>query len=93
MGKSSLITDDFSHCILCGRPAECTHHVFGGANRTNSTTYKCLAPLCNNCHNFTNDSVHFNRKKDLALKAYTQKKFEEIYGHDKFMAVFGKNYI
>lgn len=34
-----------------------------------------------------------NRERDLLLKKYAQKIFEEEYGHEKFMEVFKRNYL
>lgn len=44
-----------------------------------------------------NHDVHMdlhgrNTALDRQLKAMCQERFEELYGHEKFMAVFGKNY-
>jgi hypothetical protein len=44
-------------------------------------------------HNLSNYGVHFNKDLDRKLKQETQEKFEELYGHDKFIEVFGRNYI
>lgn len=45
-----------------------------------------------------NHDVHMdlhqrNTALDRQLKAICQKRFEELHGHEKFMQVFGKNYI
>lgn len=39
------------------------------------------------------DAVHRDNDVDLALKKIGQKSFEQIYSHEKFMEVFGKNYL
>jgi hypothetical protein len=44
-------------------------------------------------HRIGPDAVHNNHEFDLQLKMMFQKKFEAQYGHDKFMEVFGKNYL
>lgn len=44
-------------------------------------------------HNLSDYGVHFNKELDRKLKVLTQEKFEEKYGHEKFMQVFGKNYL
>lgn len=46
----SIITDDFEHCYLCGRPAECVHHMLPGAKRKASDRLGLVVPLCNDCH-------------------------------------------
>lgn len=37
--------------------------------------------------------VHFNKELDTRLKHEAQAAFEKIHGHQKFMDVFGKNYL
>lgn len=49
--------------------------------------------LCANHHNMSANGVHMNRERDLLLKKYAQKIFEEEYGHEKFMEVFKRNYL
>ena len=69
------------------------HHVYGGANRKNSEKYGCWVWLTPALHNMSDEGVHFNREQDLRLKEECQKRFEELYGHEKFMQVFGRNYL
>ena len=91
MAKSIINTGDA--CIICGRPKECIHHVFYGKNRRNSEKYGMKVPLCNFHHNFSAQSVHFDHELDIAVKQMAQKVFEAKYSHEKFMEVFGKNYM
>ncbi len=49
--------------------------------------------LCHNHHTGTNQAVHNSKRMDMELKCMGQAQFESIYGHQKFMDVFGKNYI
>ena len=88
----SLVTKNMHECIFCGRPREAIHHAFGGCNRQNSTKYHLLVPLCNEHHNMSKHSVHFDRDMDIKVKAMAQIAFENKYGHEKFMEVFGKNF-
>ena len=88
----SLVVKDMHTCIFCGRPREAIHHAFGGANRKNSTKYHLLIPLCNEHHNTSYHSVHFDRDMDIKVKSMAQMAFENKYGHEKFMEVFGKNF-
>lgn len=37
--------------------------------------------------------VHFNPGLDRRLKRECQEEFEALYGHRKFMEVFGKSYL
>ena len=41
----------------------------------------------------SNKGVHFNRELDMRIKQDMQRAFEAKHGHDKFMEVFGKNYL
>ena len=69
------------------------HHVFGGSRRASSEAWGCWVWLRGDWHNLAGYGVHFNAELDAQLKAECQAQFEELYGHDTFMAVFGKNYI
>ncbi|MGN0787092.1 MAG: hypothetical protein ACI4OB_06840 [Christensenellales bacterium] len=69
------------------------HHIFSGPNRKNSEKYGCWVYLIPELHNMSDRGVHFDKELDLRLKRECQAKFEEIYDHDTFMAVFGKNYL
>ncbi len=81
-------------CWLCGTTIDLhRHHVFGGsANRAKSEKYGLTVYLCAPHHNMSASGVHFDKAFDRQLKAWAQGKFEEIYGHEKFMDVFGRNY-
>lgn len=69
------------------------HHIYMGAFRKKSEQYGCYVYLRADWHNMSSYGVHFNRELDLRLKKECQKKFEERYGHEKFMEVFKKNYL
>lgn len=70
------------------------HHIFEGtANRRLSEQYGLWVWLRADWHNLADYGVHFNKELDRKLKVLAQEKFEEKYGHNKFMEVFKKNYI
>lgn len=70
------------------------HHVFyGSANRKKSEEWGCWVWLKSDYHNMSNHGVHFDKELDLRIKQETQKRFEELYGHETFMKEFGKNYL
>lgn len=70
------------------------HHIFGGnANRKKSEQWGCWVYLRDDYHNASNQGVHFDKSLDLALKQECQAKFEQLYGHNTFMMVFGRNYL
>lgn len=81
-------------CYVCG--AYCKthkHHIFGGANRKLSEQYGMYVYLCPGHHNMSDQSVHFNKEMKRWLQSEGQDAFEKIYGHNRFMEVFGKNYM
>lgn len=65
------------------------HHTMNGAFRKKSTRYGLWVWLTPTEH----DRVHSNQKQLKALKAYSQRKFEALYGHEKWMKEFGKDYL
>nr|DAR24880.1 MAG TPA: Recombination enhancement, RecA-dependent nuclease [Caudoviricetes sp.] len=91
--RKSILTSDFDHCFLCGRPAECAHHIFFGPNRKNSEREGFIVPLCNECHNMSDHAVHFNRMNDLSLKRKCERKFLENHSLEEFMSIIGRNYL
>lgn len=92
MNKS--IMQDKKECYFTGRTTGLhKHHVFGGANRRLSEKYGCWVYLIPELHNMSDEGVHFDRELDLSLKRECQRRFEKIYGHEKFMQVFGRSYL
>ncbi len=88
------IMQDHKECYLTGSTNDLhKHHVFGGANRSNSEKYGCWIWLRSEWHNMSNHGVHFDRELDLTIKRDTQARFESIWGHALFLKVFGKNYL
>ena len=70
------------------------HHIFGGtANRKKSEKWGCWVWLQSDYHNASGHGVHSDKQFNMQLKQECQAKFEERYGHEKFMEVFHKNYL
>lgn len=92
MSKSILQTERV--CYLCGRQYGLErHHILGGtANRRLSEQYGLWVWLCHECHTGT-DGAQYDREKNLRLKSEAQMVFETLYGHDKWMQIFRKNYV
>lgn len=89
----SIMTEDMEHCFLCGSSSWIeVHHIFGGANRTNSTRYGLVVPLCHYCHNEPPNGVHHNKERMDHLHKLGQQKFQEVYS-DNFLKIFHKNYL
>lgn len=93
---SKSILQDIKECYIT-KADHCTlhkHHIFfGTADRKKSEEWGCWVWLLPHLHNMGNEGVHFNKSFDLRLKQVCQKRFEELHGHDKFMEVFGRNYL
>ena len=91
--KDSILQEE-KECFITGITGDLhKHHIFFGSNRKNSDDWGCWVWLAPDWHNMSDYGVHFNKKLDLHLKKLCQRRFEELYGHDKFMEVFGKNYL
>ena len=93
MSKSILSNE--RKCWVCGSTINLhKHHIFFGiANRKLSEKYGCWVYLCAYHHNFSNRGVHSDKELDLKLKRECQKKWEDVYGGQNFIEVFGRNYL
>lgn len=89
MRDSIISRDDPERCFICGRYPDHVHHMLHGSRRKAADRYGLTCHLCRECHT----KLHDKGEHDRELEAIAQEAFEEIYGHDKFMTVFGKNYI
>ena len=88
------ILQEEKRCFLTGRIDDLhQHHVYGGSRRKASDKWGCWVWLTAERHNMSNHSIHHNHELDIELKQTCQTRFEELYGHDKFMQVFGKSYL
>lgn len=93
MRRKSIIQKECDNCYICGKAATEKHHVFGGYNRKFSEKYNVVVYLCAECHRTGSHAAHRNKNTALYLHQLGQTAFETIYGHDKFMKVFTKNYL
>lgn len=81
MAYTSIMTDDFEVCYLCGRRAAEMHHILHGADKKLSEELGLMVPLCRACH----ERVHhvggeYDRiLKESAQRAYLQKVFGRCY--------------
>lgn len=94
MAKS--IVQDEEACWYCGAVTGLhVHHVFAGTGRRSlSDKYGLTVYLCYRHHNGSSDGVHCgNTELDTEIKQAAQRAFERLHGHQKFMEVFGKNYL
>lgn len=94
--KGSAIVDRLDRCIVCGSYSNIQiHHIFGAANRNNSTKYGLVVPLCVYHHTGSSKAVHGRdgHELNLELKKLGQKAFEWNYTREEFLKIFGKNYL
>ena len=87
--KHTIISqDDPERCLICGKHPDHIHHMLHGIRRAAADRYGLTCHLCHMCHS----SLHDRGEHDRELEAMAQEAFENIYGHEKWMKVFGKNY-
>ena len=99
MAKSILQSD--KECYLCRRMYNLRttrgleeHHIlFGRGRRELSEQYGLKVWLCHRHHNEPGYSAHFDHHLRLDLKKQAQRDFESLYGHDRWMAETGKDYL
>ena len=92
----SIITDKMDVCLICGSYANIqVHHVFAGKNRSNSTKYGLVVPLCMYHHTGSNLSVHGKdgAKLNKELHELGQKAFEWKHTREEFIKIFGRSYL
>ena len=82
MGYTSILTDDYENCYMCGLPAAEWHHCLHGADKKKSEELGLMVPLCRRCHEKVH---HVGGEYDLILKQTAQR----AYLHK----VFGKSYL
>ncbi len=84
-------------CYRCGSCQNLqVHHCIAGAYRKKSDKYNLVVYLCAECHTGSR-GVHTTREGMKWWREYlmpiAQTKFEETYGHDKWMMEFGHNFL
>ena len=94
MAKTSIVQTGERQCYLCGkRTCLEKHHIMAGvANRKISEAYGIWIYLCDSCHRGT-EGAQYNKETNIKLKQEAQQAFEAIHGHEKWMALFRKNYL
>ena len=89
----SLLQDEKKCYITGGTENLHQHHIFAGSRRRASDKWGCWVWLRWDWHNGASYGVHNNPALERQLKQLCQMEFEKLYGHEKFMEVFGKNYL
>ena len=76
----SILTEYQYECAICGRPAECEHHlVFGNGLRPLADKDGLKIPMCNNCHNMGGgkNQLHENPIAERLSKMLGQMSWEK----------------
>lgn len=93
MRKSILCDNDIPRCYFCGTAVQLErHHCLFGVQRRKADKFGLWVYLCVE-HHRGRFGVHQCHERARELQALAQIRFEEIYGHDRFMAEFKKNYL
>ena len=91
MSESILQPGGEKVCFLTGARVNLDrHHIFHGCRRKASEEWGCWVWLNHDIHMALHDS---DKEMDRELQRTCQRKFEFLYGHEKFMEVFGKSYL
>ncbi len=97
MATKSILQDyeNERECFACGCNQNLEdHHIFGAANRKLSEKYGLKVLLCAKCHRDNKEGVHGqNTELRKTLQKLAQREFEKVYGHEKYMKVFTRNYL
>lgn len=76
MDYTSIMTDDYYTCYVCGRRADEMHHVMHGSDKKLSEMAGLMVPLCRDCHNKVH---HQGGELDRILKQEAQRAFIRKY--------------
>lgn len=89
--RADSIMQTEKECFLTGSVInlDC-HHCFHGPLRKPADEWGCWVWLHHDIHMELHSR---NTALDHQLQQMCQERFEELYGHEKFMEVFGKNYL
>ena len=95
MRKSILCNNEIPTCYFCGTVNQIErHHCLYGIYREKADKYGLWVYLCY-FHHRGQFGVHSHkgRERSLELQSLAQIKFEEKYGHDKFISEFKRNFL
>ena len=88
--KKSIMQDD-KKCFITGSTEQLDiHHCLHGIRRKAADKWGCWVWLRRDIHMELHDK---NKALDRMIEKACQERFEELYGHQKFMEVFGKSYL
>lgn len=87
--RSIIPGDTAGRCYICGRMEKMeVHHCLHGIRRKAADKYGLTVHLCRKCHT----ELHDHGRYDRELEKVAQIVFEDKYGHEEYMRVFGKDY-
>ena len=90
MNTMKSIIQENRNCLKCGSPYTDLHHVrLGNSSREKCEKWGMVVYICRVHHRWLHD--HPEEKEEIQRLA--QRCFEDKYSHDKYMEVFGKNYL
>lgn len=88
---TTSIMQDEKRCYISGSVGRLDkHHCFHGSRRKAADKWGCWVWLRHDIHMMLHER---DKELDRRIEAECQRRFEELYGHEKFMEVFGKNYM
>ena len=82
--RTSVLTDDLDHCIVCKQHCDDINEIFLGRNRISSIKYGLCIPMCRKCHN----RYHIDRQIQLYWMNIGIKKFLEEHSIEEFRQNF-----
>lgn len=87
----TIIQKDTSKCAICGQKKKLDwHHVrCGNQSREKSEKWGLMLALCRNCH----INLHSSGALKLKWQKIAQEKFTALYGDEKWMKEFRKDYL
>lgn len=91
----SIIQDE-KKCFVTGSTDGLhKHHIFGAFNRDNSEKFGLWVWLRWDYHiaDSPNATPHNDKDTDLFFKRMAQRKFEETSTRERFIEIFGRNYL
>ena len=88
--NKSLFDTEEGTCYLCKAVGDTARHeIYPASNRSYSKALGMWINVCPCCHS----KIHLNPLDFIPLKEEGQRIFEREYGHERFVAVFSRNYL
>ena len=88
-----IVLQDTKTCYVTGRTDVEEHHCIYGKNRKLADKYGLTVWLVAEYHTGEHGGHNGNLILDTELKQLAQREFEKVYGHDRWMNEFGRDYL